>query len=68
MRSDSSVLPLATLILRNSGPVLQVIAALLLLIACLCIIVSPQSNETAKHFAYTTVGVLICIIWPQRKH
>jgi len=61
-------LPLTTLILRNSGPFLQIIAALLLLTACTFIIASPQTNEAAKHFAYTTVGVLICIIWPQCKH
>jgi hypothetical protein len=68
MRTNSPILQLATLILRNSGPVLQMVAALLLLTACICIIASPQSNDAAKHFAYATVGVLICIIWPQRKH
>ena len=62
------VLPLTTLVLRNSGPFLQTAAALLLLAACTFIIISPQTDEAAKHFAYTTVGVLICIIWPQCTH
>lgn len=68
MRSDSPLLRLATLVLRNGDPVLQMIAALLLLSGSLYIIASPQTNDSAKHFAYTTVGVLIGVIWPQREH
>jgi hypothetical protein len=61
-------LPSTTLTLRNSGPFLQNVAALLLLTACLLMIASPHTDEAAKHFAYTTLGALMYRFRLQSEH
>ena len=52
----------------TGGPFLQIVAVLLLLTACTFIIAPPKTDESAKYFAYTTVGALMCIIWSQCRH
>lgn len=67
MRFISPTPSFAALVLGNPRPFIQMVAAIILLITCLYFIASPQACDSAKHFAYTTVGVLIGVIWPERK-
>jgi hypothetical protein len=53
--------------LQSPGPHLQSLAAILLLCSCIYFIASPHADDSAKHFAYTTIGVMIGVIWPERK-
>jgi len=56
-----------SLLVHNSGPAMQLLAAMLLLSASIYIIASPHSNDSARHFAYAMVGVLIPVIWPNAR-
>ena len=67
MCSNTRMPSLAAQFLQNPGPNLQSVAAILLLCSCIYFIASPYTDDSAKHFAYTTIGVMIGVIWPERK-